>query len=273
MPNGTLIPFYLLSAAVAVALCLLLSLHGWAFVGMLVVFFLAAFAALWVLMALGLSLIALFIDKKKPQLRYEPFYPACVNYVLGLLLAMSRIRVHVSGMEQLPAGRFLLVCNHRSNYDPIAIGWALRKTELAFVSKPSNLRIPMVGAFLHKSCYLAIDRENDREALKTILAAIDLVRRDVVSVAIFPEGTRHAAEEMLPFRNGAFKVAQRGGCPVVVCAIRGTDTVHHRAPWHHTDVYLDILTVLDADAVRRMKTNEIGELARTCMTSALSNAS
>ena len=270
--NGVLIPYFIISAAAAAALCFLLSYRGWTLAGMFVVWFAAAFAGLWLLLALFLTVISLFIDPTRPQRTLLPFYYRTVAYVMALLWAMARVRIHVSGLEKVPEGRFLAVCNHRSNFDPIVLGWVLRYREVVFVSKPENLRIPVVGRILHKSCFLAIDRENDREALKTILSAIDYVKRDVASVAIFPEGTRHAGEDLLPFRNGAFKIAQRTGCPVLVATLRGTDQVHRRWPWRDTDVYLDFLTVIDGAQAARMKTNEIGEIVRTCMTSALSAA-
>lgn len=272
--NGVLIPWFLLSAAAAVALCFLLSLRGWAFAGMLVVFFVAAFAALWLLLALFVLVASRFIDPNKPVEHRSAFCAAIVNYVMALLVATARIRVHVEGAELVPAEqRFLVVCNHRSNFDPLVLGWVLRRFEVAFISKPENFKIPAVGRMIHQACFLPIDRENDRAALKTILAAIDLIKRGEVSIGVFPEGTRHAGTELLPFRNGAFKIAQRAGCPVLIAALTGTDEVRRRFPWRATDVRLRFVDAIDGVRAAGMKTSEMGELARTCMTSALSAAS
>lgn len=268
--NRSLLPWFLISAALAAALCLLLSYRGWAFAGMFALFALAAFAALWLLFALFLAVLALFIDPRSPQVDVAPFFHRLVGYGMGLLLAVGRVRVHVRGMENLPQRRFLLVCNHRSNYDPIALGWLLRHDQVAFVSKPENLRIPVVGRILHRDRVMAIDRENDRAALKTVLFAADLIRRGASSVGIFPEGTRGGGDEPLPFRNGAFKIAQRAKCPVLVTVIRGTEQIHRRAPWRRAELFLDFVSVIEAEQVAQMKTNEIGDLARTCMTSVLS---
>jgi 1-acyl-sn-glycerol-3-phosphate acyltransferase len=41
---------------------------------------------------------------------------------------------------------------------------------------------------------------------------------------IFPEGTRSRTAEMLPFRNGAFRLAIETGLPVLPLAVRGTRT-------------------------------------------------
>ena len=263
-----LLPYYLLSIVIAAVVCVWSELSGLWVAGLFVLLAVGAFVELLLLSVLFLTLISLFIDMGKPQTGRSPFFCRIVTVAMGLLTALGRIRLHVSGMEKLPQGRFLLVQNHRSSFDPIVTGWALRKSELLFITKPENLCIPVAGRILYKAGHLAIDRENDRAALHTILQAAELLRGDTASICIYPEGTRNTAAELLPFRSGAFKIAQKAGAPIVVTAIRGTDEVHKRFPWKHTDVYLDILTVLDADAVQSMKTSEIGDEVRKWITSA-----
>ena len=121
------------------------------------------------------------------------------------------------------------------------------------------MRIPAVGKFLHKAGFLAIDRENDRAALRTILTAADDLKRGVASVGVYPEGTRNRGEGLLPFRNGVFKIAQKANAPIVVAAIRGSEEITRRAPWRATDVYLDFCGVMDAGTVQQQKTQKIGE--------------
>lgn len=263
-----LLLYYLLSAAAAAALSLGSGLAGWALAGCFVGCFAGAMIGLMLLTLLLIALVSLTIDPDKPQLTRSPFYCRIVTAVLGILTALGRIRLHVEGEELLPKGRWLLVCNHRSNYDPIVTGWALRKHALAFISKPQNMRIPVVGRYLHKANYLGIDRENDRAALQTIMAAAELLRQDVTSFCVYPEGTRNPKAEMLPFRNGAFKIAQKAGVPIAVAVIKGTDDVRRRFPWRHTDVYLKICTVLDTETVKQKKTGEIGDEVRTWIASA-----
>ena len=199
-----LLPFLILSAAGACACCIAIGYRGLAFAGMLLVFFAAGFFALLLALLVCIAIISIFIDVTKPQRRRDTFFQWLTGYVMGLVTVLSRIRLHVSGLEKIPEGRWLLVCNHRSNYDPIVAGWVLRRRGIAFISKPENLKIPVVGPVIHKACYLSIDREDDRAAIRTIQESADLIRRNVVSFGIFPEGTRSHSEEMLPFRNGAF---------------------------------------------------------------------
>lgn len=268
-PRGLLL-WYAVSLAVSVTLCLALGYSGWTLAGGLIGFFLAAYACLWLLLAIFLVVLALAAGPVRAPKRQNAFYNAFVCYTLGLLTALGRIRVRVSGFDKLPAGRWLLVCNHRSNYDPLIMGWLLRKREFAFITKPSVMNNFVSGRILSCACYLGIDRENDRAALRTILEAARLLKEDVVSFGIYPEGTRYAGDEMLPFRNGAFKIAQRAKVSIVVAAIQGTDSVHRNFPWRSTEVRFTVCAVMDAETVCALSTVEIGDQVRTCINSVLS---
>jgi len=263
-----LLPFLIVGVGVSTGICSAAGFSGGMLALMLVLLFLAGFVGALALFFLYLLIITSFVDQSRPQPRPSRFYQVSANYLLGLLTVLSRIRLHVSGTEKIPEERFLLVCNHRSNYDPIVTGWALRRFGLGFVSKPENMRRFIVGNLAHKCGYLPIDRDNDRAALKTILEAAARLRSGAMSFGVYPEGTRHAEEEMLPFRCGAFKIAQKADVPIVIAAIRGTDDVCKNFPWRATDVELTICGVLDRETVRTSKTTEIGDVVRECITSA-----
>ena len=267
--NWAALPFAALALATAIALCILLELRGWAVAAGLVLGFCGAFVLWLILYVLVLALISLFLDTEHLPERFEAFPHAMVTHVEGLLPALARVRIHVSGLELLPAGRFLLVGNHRSGFDPLVTGWVLRARQLSFILKPSIRSLPVVGPFVHRSLFLAIDRENDRAALKTILTAAKLMKEDVVSFGVYPEGTRNKGEGLLPFRNGAFKIAQRAKTGVVVAAITGTDEIARRFPWRRTDVYLRFTHYYDAETVAAMNTGDLGEAVRQSILAAL----
>lgn len=231
------------------------------------------FVGWWALFSVGtlvayllvLLLVSLTVDMKKPVTENHPGYRKTVLYVLGILCGVGRLRVHLSGEELVPEGRFLLVSNHRSNYDPIATGWALRRHDIAFVTKPENLKIPLAGPMIYKANYLPIDREDPRKAMATINAAAELIARDGVSVGIYPEGTRSKTDEMLPFHNGVFKIAQKADVPILVVSIRGSENIHKNVPWRHTDVYVNVCAVLAAEEVKKSTGAAIGNRVRTLL--------
>lgn len=72
---------------------------------------------------------------------------------------------------------------------------------------------------------LFIDREDARQGLKTILLGIEYIKSGA-SLVIFPEGTRSKSDkEMLPFKDGSFKLATKTGCPIVPLAINNTSAI------------------------------------------------
>ena len=132
--------------------------------------------------------------------------------------------------------------------------------------KPSIMAIPIAGQALHKACFLSIDRENDREALKTIIKATQLIKKDEASIAVYPEGTRNPdGKGLLPFRNGVFKIAQRAKVPVVVATVKNSEKVLRNFPWRPTDVYLKVCKIISVEEMEGLKTNDIGDEARKCM--------
>lgn len=263
------LPFAVIGAALSVLTCLSDGRTGWLLALLLVVLFLAYFLAAQAAFILLVCFYTLFVDMEKPQRTRSTFALRLTAWCLGLVCGFFRLRIHVSGEEQIPAGRFLLVENHRADFDPLVTTWALRKYDLAFISKPENLRLPCVGRMMHRCCYLGIDRDNDREALRTILEAADRMKNDVISYCIYPEGTRNKGEGLLPFRNGAFKIAQRAKAPIVAVAVSYSGSMWRNFPLRRTDVYLRVCRVIPAEEVQELKTAEIGELVRESILAAL----
>lgn len=200
------------------------------------------------------------INSKKEYNHNSSFYRFLLNSWTIMALKLLRIKVSVEGLEKLPQDqRFLLVGNHRSNFDPL-ITWAiLRKYDIAFISKSSNFKIPCFGKIIRKCCFLAIDRENPKEALKTITKASELIRNNEVSIGIYPEGTRSKSTQLLPFHNGVFKIAKKAQVPIVVVLLTGTEKIHQTCPWHKSKVTLKIVDVIGLNDINQMTNLEIGE--------------
>ena len=119
--------------------------------------------------------------------------------------------------------------NHRSYFD-ILVGYTTVPGLMGFVAKKEMEKIPLLSAWMRNVNCLFLDRHNLKEGLKTILAGIDSVKRGT-SVWIFPEGTRNRNEEiteLLDFKEGSLKIAEKSGCPVVPVAMTGTAEVFEK---------------------------------------------
>ena len=201
-----------------------------------------------------------FIDPKKEYEHDSQFFRFLLTNSTGVLARLFRVRIKVTGRELLPKGtRYLLICNHRSKFDPILTWYALGSEQLAFISKPENFRVPVYGKIIHRCLFMPIDRENPRNAMKTVNRAADLLKRDEVNIAVYPEGTRNYGKELLPFHGAMFKIAQKANVPIVVMTAKGTYEIQKNYPLHRSRVTLDILGVLSAEEVKSMKTAAISD--------------
>ena len=235
-----------------------LCVSGWVLLGAV-----GGTIALGVAYFVFICLCGLFVNTKKEYDKNSPFYRFLINSLTVIALWILQVKVHVTGKEKIPTDeRYVLVSNHRSNFDPIVKMRVLLSHKLAFISKASNFKIPFFGRIIRKLCFMEIDRENPRNAIKTIDRAAKLIKADEVSVGVYPEGTRSKTGELLPFHNSVFKIAQRANVPIVVCALRGTENIHKRTPWRRTHVYIDVLEVISKEEVAALRTVELGERIR-----------
>lgn len=219
----------------------------------------AAFAVLLIACAV--------VDPDKPQENDSKFYRVLTNLCIEAVLQFARIHVETEGLEKTPKeGRFLLVCNHLHEADPAILLHFFRKSQLAFVSKRENRDMFIVGKIMPKLLCPLINRENDREALKTILHCIRLLKEDKVSVGIFPEGYIRPDRKFHQLRPGVFKIAQKANVPIVVCTIRDTQyVVKNFLKLKPSRVQLHLLDVIPAEQLQGKTTVQIADQIHAMM--------
>ena len=145
-----------------------------------------------------------------------------VQWAFRVILFICGTKVTVIGEENVPKDQAVLyIGNHRSYFD-IIITYARCPGLTGYVAKKDMEKVPLLRTWMRRLHCLFIDRENVKEALKTILAGIDNVKNGI-SMCIFPEGTRNKTDDlMLPFKEGSFKMAEKTGCLIVPMAISGS---------------------------------------------------
>ena len=260
--------FAIVAIALLAAVPVGLKVGFWAALGT----FLGGFLLQALLVFLYLLYLCSRVDQNVPQEEDDPHYRRVTNLILESVLPILQIHIHKSGMEKVPAqGRFLLVCNHCNDSDPIILMRAFAKYQLAFISKRENSTMFVIGPMMHKLLCQLINRENDREALKTILTCIRILQEDKASVAVFPEGGILSEDGKLHhFKPGVFKIAQKAGVPIVVCTLKNTkDVVHNLLRLKPSHVQLEVLEVIGVDTVKGLKTVEIAEMAHAIMAKSL----
>lgn len=224
----------------------------------------------------GLHLLFLILysftaDNSKEVRNIHNSYRFLLLISLKLYFQLARVKIRTTGMEMVPDdGKFLLVGNHISSYDPMVAMWVFRKKNLAFVSKKENLNIRFGGKYIHKSGCIGLDRENNREAVKSINKAAQNITDGISAMGIYPEGwVNKTGEGLLPFRAGSFKIAKKAKVPIVVAVIGNTREIDKNRFLRRTDIPFKIVEVIPYEKIADLKTNEISEMVYNIMYNAL----
>ena len=211
------------------------------------------------------------VDRNEEVKNIHNSYRFILLYSLKLYFQLAQVKICATGLEKVPDdGKFLFIGNHISSYDPMVAMWILRKKNLAFVSKKENLDIKFGGKYILKSGCVGLDRDNNREAVKAINKAAQNITDGVCAMGIYPEGwVNKTGEGLLPFRNGAFKIAKKAKVPIVVAAIANTREIDKNRFRRRTEIRFRIVEVIPYEKIADMKTNEISEMVHDIIYNAL----
>lgn len=229
---------FILGLAAAAAVCFFT--EGWVWIALHWLGFAVAFS---VLLWFVLWIISLFVRKRvysEPSVLYQRL----LNLGYAYICEGARLKVKTSGLEKLPDEPFLLVSNHLSNLDNMVQCLALGKRHIAFIAKEELFRIPIVKGYITRCCYIPIDRRSSKGGKSAVEQAEDYIRRSVCSIGVYPEGHRSRDGKVGKFHAGSFRTAIQTQCPIVVCAIMGTDKAKHRMPFRSTKVRFDVIDVV-----------------------------
>lgn len=151
--------------------------------------------------------------------------------VAGVLAAFLRLSMRIvsRGHERLPrTGPFILVGNHLSYLDPLAVAYVLllrARRAPHFLAKESLFRVPLLGWLLPRVGQIPVYRGggSNEEPLR---AARDLLQAGH-TLLIFPEGTLTRDPDLWPMRGkpGAIRLALETGAPIYPIAHWGVDRI------------------------------------------------
>ncbi|HSM91291.1 MAG TPA: lysophospholipid acyltransferase family protein [Anaeromyxobacteraceae bacterium] len=185
-----------------------------------------AFSLLYWLYAI-VSIVVLFVAMLPLWLLTAPFdrrrvvihlYSCAWGYMYVAFNPLWRTRFE--GRQKLPwNGPAVLVANHLSLVDILVLYGLFRPFK--WVAKGELFRVPFVGWNMVLNDYVRIWR-GDRESVRRMMEHCREHLSRGAPVMIFPEGTRSRDGRMLPFKDGAFKLAAEAGCPLIPIAISGS---------------------------------------------------
>jgi 1-acyl-sn-glycerol-3-phosphate acyltransferase len=145
-------------------------------------------------------------------------------------LWVGGVRIRGEGLENLQAvekGPYLLIANHSSNLDPMAIVTVTGRADHAYVAKADTMKRKFLGRLLKLLGWFGVDRES-LLGLKRLQEEIKQ-RSDrgwTPHIVIFPEGTRTLTGKLGKFKLGPFLLAAQMQLPILPFVIRGTFPKH-----------------------------------------------
>jgi 1-acyl-sn-glycerol-3-phosphate acyltransferase len=151
--------------------------------------------------------------------------------LVGVLCTKLTPLWHFGVYGELPArppGRTVCVSNHWSQADPFLLShlpW-----EMKWLSKASIMRTPVIGWLMRIAGDVPVDR-GDKESAKAAMARCRRYLEQNTPVMIFPEGTRSPGDELLPFKDGAFRLAIEAQAEILPMALSGTRTALKKHDW------------------------------------------
>lgn len=235
---------------------------------------------LFVVLYLILGIPVLFVEwliGKKFRYAADISQLRMVQWAFKVILFLCGTRVTVIGEENVPKDvPVLYIGNHRSFFD-IVITYSRCPRLTGYVAKDSMLKVPLLSLWMKRLYCLFLNRKDVKEGLKTILVGIDQIKNGI-SMCIFPEGTRGRGAnelEMLPFKEGSLKMAEKTGCPIIPMAITGSADIleNHFPRIKPTHVTLQYGEPIDLKSLSKDEKKHLGNYTQEKILAMLSSQS
>jgi 1-acyl-sn-glycerol-3-phosphate acyltransferase len=232
---------------------------------MLELFLLAVIRVILMTLALFfICIVSIFYCLLRPFHRNNVYHTARflgkITKILGVEVEL-RIPESVKGI-----GPVVWMANHQNSYDLITHANAVLPGTVS-VGKKSLKWIPIFGQMYWLTGNILIDRKNTNKAMNTIELTADKIKKDKLSVWMFPEGTRSRGRGLLPLKTGAFRTAIQANVPIVpICASNQVGTINLNR-WDNGKIIIEFLDPISLDDTGRENlrsiVNEVHELMST----------
>ncbi len=153
----------------------------------------------------------------------EPVYTPVITLARSVF-ALEGLRFTITGTDHVPrSGGAVMVINHTGYMDFTYAGYAAipARRLVRFMAKQSVFRHPVSGPLMRGMKHIPVDRAAGSGSYH---AAVDALRRGEI-VGVFPEATISRSFELKTFKNGAARMAQEAGVPMLPMTIWGSQRV------------------------------------------------
>ncbi len=156
------------------------------------------------------------------------------------------------------------IANHQDRMDLFVSGMIIPRRTIS-AGKKSVIYIPFFGMFYWMTGNILFDRRNRKKAWITMNRVTDMLIKKATSVYVFPEGTRNYRRGLLPFKQGAFKMAIRADVPIVPICISTYINSADFERWHSGTVLVQVLEPVSTEDLSVQDASELSDECRSRM--------
>lgn len=154
-------------------------------------------------------------------------------------------RFKVINITKIPLnGRVIVVANHCSNLDPIAVGVAF-PGRLSYLAKAELFKNPILSFLMKAIGAIPVSKESNQSAGAALKAFLNILESGS-SVLLFPEGARSFNGKLQPLEGGAALIAMKSKVPVLPVYISGT---HEAMPRGSSKIRPVTISVIFGDVI------------------------
>lgn len=181
----------------------------------------AALRMLFVYLVLGVPAALIGIPWSALRKNFDMMYGWGMG-IAALGVKAAGIRVRLEGLENVQPGvHYIFLSNHVSNLDPPILLPRIPGKTSVFL-KRELMKIPLLGTAMRMGKFIPVSRGNSREEARQSVEAAEVALNSGLHITVFPEGTRSTDGKLLPFKKGAFFLAEATGTPIIPVVICGT---------------------------------------------------
>ena len=163
---------------------------------------------------------------------------------------------------------YVVVANHESQADPFLLSFL--PWDMRWVAKEDLFKQPLSGWAMRLGGDIPL-RRGEGESVRACLLECERALRGGISVMMFPEGTRSADGNLLPFKDGAFDLAIRAGVPILPIALAGTRAMRpkHSRWFGKAHACAKILAPIPTTGMKEAEVGRLRDQARAAIAAAL----
>ncbi len=214
--------------------------------------------------SIGFVLLALLSLLMLPLVLIRPLHRNNMGFICTLL---SRVlffywgcKLEIEHEERLsPTQPTIIICNHQDTHDMFFAESLIRNGTVA-MGKWELLYIPFIGWLFFLAGNIMVKRGKKEKAQQAMSLAAKKMRKDNLSLLIFPEGTRNNGNP-LPFKLGAFRLAIEAQVPIQPVAVSLRKHSMNYYKWHSGMVKMKCLTPISTEGLTQ---DDVVDLAVRC---------